>query len=395
MGNEPNARAIFAAVIAVFFAFMGIGVVDPILPTIASEMGAQPWQTEMLFTSYLGLMAICMLFVAPISTRLGSRRTLLFALVGVIVFSAVCGLMTQIWPLAAVRAGWGLGNAFFTPTVLALIIGLSSNTNRAVTFFEAGLGLGIACGPLLGGFLGSISYHLPFFGTAALMLIGLIATFLLVKEPEARERPQSLSTVFKPFGNLTFLLVALTGMFYYYAYFTVLTYSPLFLHLSALVLGLIFFGWGVMVAIGSVWLVNRLLVTLKPTHLLIASLTILLLSFLAIIFVPSTPVRIGLIIFVGLPSGICNALYTALSVDVSPFSRSISTGAYNFLRWIGSACAPVLSGIFSTALAPIAPYVVAAIMVLICGIVLLLMGQRIDRSAATKQQAQNLSPQPI
>ena len=396
MRDEPNARAILAAVLAVFFAFMGIGVVDPILPVIADEMGAAPWETEMLFTSYLAIMAVAMLFVAPIPTRIGSRRTMLFALAGVVVFAGICGLISEIWPLAIARGGWGLSNAFFTPTALALILLLAPSTSRAVTFFEAGLGLGIACGPLLGGFLGGISYHLPFFGTPALVLIGLIATLIWVKEPARREQPQPVRAVFRPFSNAPFVIVSICGMLYYYSYFTVLTYSPLFLHLDTVTLGLIFFGWGVMVAIGSVWLVNRLQIIMKPTTLLIASLAVMVVSLGIIIAVDSLPLRIALLVLIGLPSGVCNAVYTVLSVDVSPHVRSVSTGAYNFLRWIGSAFAPVLSGILS-AVTPVMPYEVAAVLVVICAVVLFLSGSRINRAQAEAtalrvQAARNQEP---
>ena len=74
------------------------------------------------------------------------------------------------------RAGWGLGNALFISTALATIVGAASGgVDNAIILYEAALGLGIATGPLLGGALGSISWRGPFFGTAVLMAIGLVA----------------------------------------------------------------------------------------------------------------------------------------------------------------------------------------------------------------------------
>lgn len=55
------------------------------------------------------------------------------------------------------RAGWGLGNALFTSTALSIIVGVSTGSlASSITLYEAALGLGIASGPLLGGFLGSM-----------------------------------------------------------------------------------------------------------------------------------------------------------------------------------------------------------------------------------------------
>ena len=43
-------RAVWAVAFACVIAFMGIGLVDPILPAIAESLEATPTQTELLFT---------------------------------------------------------------------------------------------------------------------------------------------------------------------------------------------------------------------------------------------------------------------------------------------------------------------------------------------------------
>ncbi|MFI1991600.1 MFS transporter [Actinoplanes sp. NPDC020271] len=56
---------------------------------------------------------------------------------------------------------------------------------------DATLGLGIAAGPLLGGFLGNISWRGPFFGVAVLMAIALPATVTLVEPTPKPATPTS------------------------------------------------------------------------------------------------------------------------------------------------------------------------------------------------------------
>ena len=64
-----------------------------------------------------------------------------------------------------------------------MIIGSASGgVSGAIILYEAALGLGIASGPLLGGFLGGISWRGPFFGTAALMAIAFVAIMVLLEE---------------------------------------------------------------------------------------------------------------------------------------------------------------------------------------------------------------------
>ena len=60
---------------ATLVAFMGIGVVGPILPLIDRAMGATRSQVEWLFTSYIAVMALAMLVSGVLATRLGGKRT--------------------------------------------------------------------------------------------------------------------------------------------------------------------------------------------------------------------------------------------------------------------------------------------------------------------------------
>ncbi|WP_026074368.1 hypothetical protein [Brevibacillus massiliensis] len=51
--SKRQTRARYIAVFATFLAFMGIGIVDPILPVIAEDIGATEAQVEKLFTAYI------------------------------------------------------------------------------------------------------------------------------------------------------------------------------------------------------------------------------------------------------------------------------------------------------------------------------------------------------
>ncbi|GAA2894328.1 hypothetical protein Acy02nite_55260 [Actinoplanes cyaneus] len=44
-------RAVFAVAFACVVSFMGIGLVDPILPALSSKLDATPSQVSLLFTS--------------------------------------------------------------------------------------------------------------------------------------------------------------------------------------------------------------------------------------------------------------------------------------------------------------------------------------------------------
>jgi ACDE family multidrug resistance protein len=67
--RQPN--AVFGVAFACVISFMGIGLVDPILPSIGHELNASPSKVTLLFTSYLVVTAVAMLITNWVSSRLG------------------------------------------------------------------------------------------------------------------------------------------------------------------------------------------------------------------------------------------------------------------------------------------------------------------------------------
>src|SRR5579884_294104 len=183
-------KAVFAVALACVVSFMGIGLVDPILPALAVKLHASKSQVELLFTSYLVITAVAMLVTGWVSSRIGAKRTLITGLVLIVVFAALAGSSGSIGGIVGFRAGWGLGNALFIATSLAVIVSSASGGFAgAIILYETALGVGIAMGPLLGGELGSISWRGPFFGVTALMAIALVATLVLVRDiPKPAQR---------------------------------------------------------------------------------------------------------------------------------------------------------------------------------------------------------------
>ena len=96
-----------------------------------------------------------MLVTGWVSSRLGAKRTLITGLAIIVVFSALAGSSDSIGGIVGFRAGWGLGNALFIATSLAVIVASATGGFAgAIVLYEAALGLGIAAGPLVGGLLG-------------------------------------------------------------------------------------------------------------------------------------------------------------------------------------------------------------------------------------------------
>ncbi|WP_371018150.1 MFS transporter [Pseudalkalibacillus sp. JSM 102089] len=364
MNEKKFTKARWITIAATFLAFMGIGIVDPILPTIAEQIGANHWQVEMLFTAYILTMAIMMIPAGIFASRFGDKRMMVFGLFIVTVFALLCALSNGIASLSIFRAGWGFGNSMFFATAMTLLIALSKDPQKAVGYYEAAIGFGMAGGPLVGGVLGGYSWRFPFFATSILILAAFCLVLFFVFEPNGKQKrkPVGMSELKGLFSYKPFLTSALAAMLYYYGFFVVLAYTPLIIGLNAIQIGFVFFGWGLMLAYGSAILSHQLEKKFLPKKILPYSLLIFA-TLLALLFVvPSTPLLITVVIVSGLASGLNNALFTSYVMEVSPYERSITSGGYNFLRWLGAAIAPVLSGLIGQGVSAHAPFLVAAVL---------------------------------
>ncbi|MEK0101070.1 MFS transporter, partial [Streptomyces sp. A475] len=89
-------KAVWAVAFACVISFMGIGLVDPILPALAENLHASPSQVSLLFSSYLIVTAVARLFVGWISSRIGAKRTRVVGLVVIVVFAALAGTADSV-----------------------------------------------------------------------------------------------------------------------------------------------------------------------------------------------------------------------------------------------------------------------------------------------------------
>jgi MFS family permease len=361
-------KAVWAVAFACVIAFMGIGLVDPILPAISADLGATPAQTMLLFTSYLLVTGLAMFFTSFVSSRIGAKRTLLVGLALIVIFAALAGASDSVGMIIGFRAGWGLGNALFISTALATIVGAASGgADSAVILYEAALGLGIAVGPLLGGALGSISWRGPFFGTAVLMAIGLVALTVLLGKETTKPEPVALTATFRALQRPALLTLALAALFYNFGFFSLLAWSPFPLEAAAHAagittfgahqLGLIFCGWGLALAMTSVFVAPVLTQRFGRRRTLYAVLAALAVVMAVLALnVDSLPVLVVGIVVGGLFLGVMNTVLTESVMQATDLPRAVASSTYSGVRFVGGAAAPALAGVIAGSLGYGAPY---------------------------------------
>nr|WP_246186898.1 MFS transporter [Microlunatus speluncae] len=361
-------KAVWAVAFSCVIAFMGIGLVDPILPAISHELGATPSEAMLLFTSYLLITGLAMFFTSFVSSRLGAKLTLLIGLALIVIFAAAAGASDGVGTIIGFRAGWGLGNALFISTALATIVGAASGgVDNAIILYEAALGLGIATGPLLGGALGSISWRGPFFGTAVLMALGLISLLILLSKNSERPEPVPLSATFAALRHPALLTLGIGALFYNFGFFALLAYSPFPLEAAAHAagvaefgaheLGLVFFGWGLCVAITSVFVAPPLTRRFGRQPVLYVMLALLGadLMIMALATASLAALVVGVIV-AGLFLGVMNTVLTESVMLATELPRQVASSTYSGIRFFGGALAPAVAGTIAARFGAGGPY---------------------------------------
>jgi ACDE family multidrug resistance protein len=355
---------VWAVAFAAVVSFMGLGLVDPILPAIAHDLHASPSDVELLFTSYFAFTGISMLVSSVVASRIGTKRTLLTGLVLIIVFSALAGASNSIGAIVGLRAGWGLGNALFIATALAVIVGTASGgVAGAVMLYEAALGLGISVGPLLGGELGAISWRGPFFGVAVLMAIGFISIAKFLPQtppPPARERVSVLAPL-RALRHRAIRGSGLTAVFYNFGFFTLLGYAPFPLGLGIHELGYTFTAWGLMLAVFAVFAAPRVSRRIGDVGgLAVALAGIVAVLLVMAVFHDSQATLIVCVIASGSFFGITNTLITQVVMESATVPRAIASSGYSFVRFCGGAIAPFVAGKLAEHVSVQAPFYLGA-----------------------------------
>ena len=167
--------------------FLDNTVVNTALPRISIALQASTSGLQWVVDAYILVLAGLLLLGGSIGDRYGRKRAMTL---GLVVFGAAAvgaSRSTSIGGLIAMRALQGVGAALILPATLSIITNVFPREERAraIAVWTAIGGLGIGCGPVLGGYLvDTASWHAVFLLFVPLVVVGL-AGMLVV--PESRD----------------------------------------------------------------------------------------------------------------------------------------------------------------------------------------------------------------
>ncbi len=220
-----NKGALWVILISATLAVMSGAIIAPVLNLMTGGLGVDPSQGRVLITTHSIFIALASPFYGIVIDRIGPKKPLIFGLMLYGVSGAAGLASNDYWVVLGSRAVLGIGAAAIFTSLTILIFNLykeAGERNRMMGWRAASQSGGGVVWPLLGGFLGTLSWHYPF----AVYFIGIpLGLLVWLYVPDTHVAPAGPArgrdtTVFRIFRENPILfgvygLVFLSSMFLY------------------------------------------------------------------------------------------------------------------------------------------------------------------------------------
>jgi EmrB/QacA subfamily drug resistance transporter len=159
------------------------------LPTIAKSLNASVSGLQWIADAYTMVLATLLIFGGATGDRFGRRKVFRIGLAAFTVGSALCSLAPSLSWLIAFRVLQAVGGSMLNPVAVSIISNVYANRiqrARAISVWVGMFGLGMACGPVVGGILvGSVGWRGIFWINVPVGLCAILLTSIFVPESRA------------------------------------------------------------------------------------------------------------------------------------------------------------------------------------------------------------------
>ena len=270
--------------LTVLIDMVSIGLIIPVLPLLVGTFTGSTADQTFWFGVTTFAFSVANFLTSPLlgalSDRHGRRPVLLLGFCALALSFFVTALATALWMLVVVRlfSGAMQSNA---SVANAYVADITPPEDRAKRFGLLGamFGLGFILGPVMGGLLGSIDLHLPFFVAGVLALLNLLyGWFVLPESLPAGKRGRfdwrsanpvsSLRALSQTKGvGLLVAVIACSGLAQFVLYTTWVLYTTFKFGWGPLQNGWSLFAVGIASAVTQGLLLGRLLQRFSPQRL--------------------------------------------------------------------------------------------------------------------------------
>src|SRR6478752_4245369 len=177
---------------------MDTTIINVALPSISADLGAPISGLQWTIDAYVVVLASFLLVSGSTADRVGRRRTFQTGLAIFVSGSLLCSLAPSVGWLIAFRMVQALGGSMLNPVAMSIITNTFTEPReraRAIGIWGGVVGISMALGPLLGGFLvGSAGWPSIFLINVPIGLAACLLTALYVPESRA-PKPRRLDPV--------------------------------------------------------------------------------------------------------------------------------------------------------------------------------------------------------
>ncbi len=345
--------------VTVLIDMVSIGLIIPVLPPLVGTFTSSQADQAFWFGAVMFAFGIANFFGSPIlgalSDRYGRRPILLLGFTGLGVSFFVTALATTLSVLIVVRlfSGALMANA---AVANAYVADITAPADRARRFGLLGamFGLGFILGPVMGGLLGNIDLHLPFFVAGGLALLNLAYGFFVLPESLPTDKRTAFEwrkanpvaalkglAELKGIGSLVVVL-ALSGLAQFVLHSTWVLYTAFKFGWGPLANGWSLFAVGVMSALVQGFLLKYLLRRFSPQRLAVMGLVSSSLCYLAWGLAPVGWMMFVIIAFNLFGFAVQAAMQSIVSNAADQTTQGRTMGAVSSLNSLMAVVAPVL-----------------------------------------------------
>lgn len=209
-------KTFYLLVFIMFLSMTGYGIVLPIMPFFATELGLSSFQMSSLITGWAFTQFLVLPFWGKIIDKYGRKPVLIFGLIGFGIAFILMVFAQNYWQLLFIRIIGAIISSGTQPAVLALIADTSDARNRgkAMSNIMAANGIGFLLGPVLGSAIAPLGITMPFLIAGLLSLVTVPLAIIFIKEPIAKgqlkQSPPLLLSIGYSFKQGYFMLFMIT-----------------------------------------------------------------------------------------------------------------------------------------------------------------------------------------